>query len=338
MNGVTIFRGALLGAVLTGLTVIGCSGSTGGEGDSDAGSGFVADASTVGTIELTVNDSDLEVAGTSEFLVRVVNSRGEEVPQIRVLCDTDRGLALVEPNSGVEMTSGRGVMSGVVGCESEGSFRVGCRLALGGNLRKFATIRCSGETPVGFSGFPNAGGGGLGGGNGGDGEPDSADRVRITGVTFREGDREGTNELDSFQEQDCDPDTTGNQLEPFFDSYIRFSVTNESARAVTFSSVRFIAEGADPNGGDYESPTYSLAGRSVEVQPSSSAEIEALFAYANNLGSRCLVGTTGSVLEVGVNFVSEVSFTLYGTDSLGQVVQLSASTTVHFGSFDHCED
>lgn len=151
-----------------------CAGCMGGQGSTDGGSGddhgmsddtFVSDDDTTGTIRVGVEDSTMEVGNTSTFTVRVANAQQQPVANINVACDSEEGVAILEPQRGFELTNSDGVMSGVIGCAAPGSFQLVCRLAVGANRRAFVSVRCTGDVPSGFGGFPGAAGGGLGGGS-----------------------------------------------------------------------------------------------------------------------------------------------------------------------------
>ena len=167
----TSIRTGACGLVGIGLAIIiGCGG---GQGATDGGSGaqpdfrddqFIAGDTTTGSMSLSLSRGSLGVGDTSPFTVSVVNASGKPVSNINVACDSERGVAIVEPSRGFEMTNSSGVMSGVIGCESPGSFQMVCRLSVGANRRKFAQVTCTGDVPAGFQGFPGAAGGGLGGG------------------------------------------------------------------------------------------------------------------------------------------------------------------------------
>jgi hypothetical protein len=139
----------------------GCSGGTDNPetGADFAGTSFVADETTVGSITLEVENRDLAVGDTSSFSVFVRNSSGGPIGQISVSCDTEVGLVIVEPSTGSELTDSWGHMSGIVGCNTPGSFQMACRLPIGANKRKFVTIHCSGDEAGSLTGA----GGGLGG-------------------------------------------------------------------------------------------------------------------------------------------------------------------------------
>ena len=157
----------LLAGVVLGVSLLGCLGGSGGtDGGAATNPGyrddiFVGDDSTTGSIELSLGQSELSVGGTTGFRVTVKSAAEQPVPNISVVCDSENGIALVEPTSGRELTDSNGIMSGRIGCEFPGSFQMVCRLTVGANRRKFAGIRCTGSGSATFTG---SGGGTLGGG------------------------------------------------------------------------------------------------------------------------------------------------------------------------------
>src|SRR5690349_17352826 len=94
---------------LAGL-LAGCAGNTSGGGDDGSGGVFVATPESVGTIEMQVC-SDLEVSGTCGLSVGVKNAAGQPVTDMPVVCDTEQGLALIEPTTGRELTDSIGAVS-----------------------------------------------------------------------------------------------------------------------------------------------------------------------------------------------------------------------------------
>ena len=220
------------------LAFLGCQGNTdGGSAASPNYSDdvFTGDGSSTGSIRVQLNESQVEVGHTSGFKVYVTDSKGEPVPNVRVVCDTEQGVALVEPTSGYELTNSEGVMSGKIGCAAPGSFQMVCRLSIGANRRQFVSVACTGDVPAGFPGFPGAGGGGLGGGS----QIGDSGEVRITNAGF---DDDGTFDntsvpsdasVDITQGADCDGVITTNDPEPFYDTYAVLQVENNLEERVT---------------------------------------------------------------------------------------------------------
>ncbi len=157
------FRIAGKTALLCGLALtIGCGGNTHGGEEEFGSSDFPSGTDATGKVEVRVNDDDMNVGDRSGFHVFVYDGNGAPVQNIQVLCDSELGVAILEPTTGREMTGQFGDISGVIGCASPGSYQFGCRLPLGGNKRQFVTIKCRG---TGNAPFPGAAGGGIGGGS-----------------------------------------------------------------------------------------------------------------------------------------------------------------------------
>lgn len=190
------------------------AGCLGGQGSTDGGSGadgnfqddvFVSDESTTGGMRLEIAESSIAVGDTSEFLVFVRDEQQQPVPNINVICDSEGGVAILEPSTGYALTNSRGAMSGVIGCEAPGSFQLVCRLSVGANRRQFASVRCTGDTPSDFEGFPGAGGGGLGGGSvktASNGQPQGVE-VSIVDEDTLAGDGAGADSIDIEESAEC---------------------------------------------------------------------------------------------------------------------------------------
>lgn len=139
-------------------------GKTGGNGEDFDGTNFNGDETTTGKIEITVTQGNrIPVGGTSGVAVFASDADGKPIQYVRVVCDTEAELVILEPTTGYELTGEFGTMSALIGCNQEGSYKLGCRLANAGGIRKFVDIVCFGSAPDDFSGFDGAGGG-LGGG------------------------------------------------------------------------------------------------------------------------------------------------------------------------------
>ena len=104
----TVFVAAL-GSVALALAC--CSGGTDGENAGGASNeDFVSNDSTTGKIVVNVLDKDMSVADTSGFGIKVTDAQGRGVPNIRIACDSEEGVAILEPQSGTELTNSNGDM------------------------------------------------------------------------------------------------------------------------------------------------------------------------------------------------------------------------------------
>lgn len=340
--------------------MLGVLGCLGGQGSTDGGSGadgnfredvFVSDDISTGTVELEVQNPSLGIGETSPFTARVLNARRQPVKQINVVCDSEEGIAIIEPQRGYELTTDSGVVSGVIGCEAPGSFQMVCRLSVGANKRKFASVQCSGEAPSGFTGFPGSAGGGLGGGSQTDGNGGS---VRITNIAFRDGPSQetSTSSIDIFfGSQDCDPSTDGTQFEFFTDTKALITVKNDGTQAVIFNTLQYVFKGfrvdaeTDGDGNpqyvpqDFSSREIGITYESestTEVGSESTFTVPVFKAYGGGkwVGDPEVPGAGAPIENDGIR---TVIFTLRGETVLGEPVEVTGRTSAAFGNYNGCE-
>ena len=293
---ISVLGGSLLAAALTFLAS--CGGTSGGEKSYD-GASYVA-GDSVGSIAFATLPSSIDVSQVGGFLVSVRDSAGAGVADMQISCDTELGLALIEPSTGKEMTDSGGYISGKVGCERPGSYQIGCRTPVGANKRVFQRVVCSGEVPTGFTGFPGAGGGGLGGGSvisdgGGAGGADVAG-FGIAGAVVSDDDKSPTFTVDTDQVNTCGDD--GNDTEPFGDAKVSFSFLNESNSTIECDSYSILVPGVGtygpisislgvdggfaPNGGEKSLDVYlAVAQASAKLWAGSSDVVDSLTGFKN---------------------------------------------------------
>ena len=320
---------------------LGCTGDTDGgtEGEEDfAGTQFVATDDSVGTIRLNVTSNSIPVSEISSFSVTVRDASGRPVPQIQISCDTEAGLAILEPTSGAELTDSFGTMSGVVGCEAPGSFQLACRLPIGANRRKFETIQCTGGVPTGFAGFGGATGGGLGGGvdttdGSGIGGTDT-DGVRMTSILlFDTGDAsgdDGTTSIDVAISACPDAET----VEPFFDTLIKVGVINNTNQLIRFTKLKYTVLDSDGAGTTFTSKELSLIGE-AEVLPSG-GENQFITLFADVIGGvKHFAGSSTAIPALGFRVVT---VRLIGTNDLGEEIVVAGRTTLSFDNFYRCSE
>jgi hypothetical protein len=300
--------------------LLGCGGTGGGgSGHGDPGQDPYVPPATLGSITVNVGDKDLGVADTSGFSVVIKDSNGDGIPLTRVTCDSEEGVAIIEPSNGSEITDASGAISGTVGCEKPGSYLFGCRLPVGGNKRQFVTITCRPPVPDGFHGFSGAGGGGLGGG-GGSGAPPGLSIVSVV-----------LNELDKdVSTVDTQAGTCGSgtdiTAEPYSDTLIKFTVNNETDQRITFSSYSYSIDGV------FESGDIGISGTLVAEPGAASTELQAFFTDAAD-GQKTFIGSSAAIGSLGP---TTVSVTLRGTNGVGQVVRASAEFSVSFNNYNNC--
>ena len=319
----------------------GCSGDTDGgpAGDQDFNdTSFVDSDEAAGSISLTVVDTDLTVSETSAFAVRVRDARGGPVPNIEIACDTETGLALIEPYTGHEMTDSNGLMSGRVGCSQTGSHLIGCRLPIGGNKRKFVTVKCAGPVPVGFDGFPGAGGGNLGTGetpSGGtlDDAGTGLGGVRILDIeAYDDGEMGGTSTFTIDVVQGLCGTAPSQTAEPFYDTVLGINVVNTSNRTIRFSSYSFRIDNSDGAGGQFNSPEVALS-NGAEVGAGDEKRFYGLFAKATAAGKK--FNGNADVIPSGLGFIN-VTVRMTGTTDLGESVVISGRTALSFDNYNKC--
>lgn len=332
------------------LAMVACSGSTGGDDPSYENDTFSANESNSGGLRLVVKSSNLSVSQSSGFYVEVFDANGAPVPNINVTCDTENGLSLIEPTSGSELTDSFGTMSGVLGCAAEGSFQIGCRLPIGANARKFERVICSGPTPAGFSGFPNAGGGGLFGGSGtatdGDGEGGAVglDGVVLRRVDFLSPSGAATSSVDTGQnictpDDPSTPDEDETVCEGFGDTLVKFSVVNNTNQDAVLESYNYTVANANGSGSSYTSGNIFLNGTRV-LANGGEVEVSALFAEAVSgtgaCGSRLNFagGTTAVSSDLGI---TSVTFRLNVSNEFGDSGVATVRASASFDNFDYCE-
>jgi hypothetical protein len=330
-----VFAGALVGCL-------------GGQGNTDGGSGaehglednvFVSDESTTGTVSLSVASTSLEVGNTAMFTVRAVNAQQVPVANINVACDSEKGVAILDPQRGYALTNSDGVMSGMIGCEAPGSFQFLCRLAVGANRRRFVSVNCTGDMPTGFQGFPGAAGGGLGGGS----QTNIDGEVRVTKASFLD---DGTSSsgsaasgasIDISQITDCDGDAATVDFEPFYDTYAQLTVTNDLLEQVRFESLQYNLSDVDGRGTEFTSKRLGLtqeADSAVAESGASTTIIMPIFKAYN--GGKFVGDPLGTGLQIANRALLTVNFTLIGKTASGESVSVKGRATASFGDFDRC--
>lgn len=338
-NGLLMSALALAGF---GLGLAGCTGSTdgGSQGEKDfSETQFIAD-DTVGSIELIPNETNLEIGEETGFFVVARDARGNGVPFINIACDSEAGVAILEPTTGVEATGADGRMSGRIGCELPGSHLFGCRLPIGANKRQFVTIICEGEVPPGFEGFPGAGGGGLGGGVQVDPDNDNIEEVRITAIaaddeggTTLGGEGGGTTSIDVRQSLCLEGGTGTPEAEPFFDTLITVKVLNNTDVPVSFRTLTYSVDNADGQGTQFNSKPLAVLTDTIAANGGEATYTTLVFNASN--GRKFFADSTFPIPD-NLGF-RNITFRLFGENALGEQITLTARTTLSFGTFDRCD-
>lgn len=348
-TGVSSFVSRLAVAPLVGfaLALTGCQGDTDGGKAGDQtfeGTQFVPSAENSGSIRLVVNETEIQIGETSGFSVQVRDAAGSPVGLTRIACDSELGVAIIEPTTGFEITDSNGQISGVVGCAQPGSFLFGCRLPVGGNLRQFITIHCRGDVPAGFDGFAGASGGTLGSG-GVDVQDDAGaggtntDGIRVTGVTLLDNPN-GTStgvQVDVVQGT-CGtaPDLTA---EPFTDTAVRFTVVNNTNSNIRFDSFTYsVPNATGANTGTFRSSTINFIGEATASAEGGEATLNALLFSATGptaATNKYFVDNSGGT-AIGLLGFRNVTFTIRGTTARGEAVSVTGTTAIAFSGYDRC--
>lgn len=186
----------ILGTILAfgGIALLAsCGGgdTDGGTGSADAGIGtqYVSDGASGSKMTIELEEAtQIPTAGRVGFLVGAKDPNGNPLSYIRVNCETEHGISIIEPSRGgvaFETTNQNGYFSGVLGGLTPGSYMIECRGPQGYNLVARKHYKVVGDIPQGFNGFPGAAGGNLGGGNIVEPPlPDSQNIVTVTQITF----------------------------------------------------------------------------------------------------------------------------------------------------------
>lgn len=339
-------RAAALVAVAASMGIaIGCGGSSTGGGVGDySGTQFVSDETTTGRVMLDLTKDEIPVGSTAGFRFHVLDSNGDGVPSTSVACDSENGVALIEPSLGREMTDSNGQISGVWGCENPGSYLVGCRVATGGNKREFATIRCTGDVPVGFTGFPGAGGGGLGTGggavdpeNGGPGKPDGLVRITEVEVFNVQGETDAVPEVDLTvqicQGLETPADPSDDESEAWGDDEGILTIQNDSERTINFTGFSYVVERGQADESDYRSNLI----RDYTQAPSRAktpVTLRSTIFKGNNSGQKTYDRNGSTIPPAGGR--KNVRFTAFGVDDRGESVKVSTTVSMAFGDYDNC--
>ncbi len=313
-----------------------CGGGQTSGGDVNyAENTFASNEDTVGRIDIDVESKVLSIGNTTEFKVSVLDANNRGVPNVRVACDSERGVAILEPLQGSSLVNQNGVISGLIGCAQPGSFQFGCRLASGANKRQFVGVKCEGEIPLGFAGFIGAAGGGLGGGvlppevgGPGGGSSGTIRLVALEAFGIGSSADESTSSIDIYQGV-CgqSPNLTP---EPFGDDFIRFSVRNDSPLTVTFSSYKYTVSGGLADGRDATSPVLRLT-EEMSIEKNQVKKFSSL-AFDAKDGRKVFASP---LLQASEGF-KIVTVTLFGQNSVGESITLRGSFTLSFDNFNVC--
>lgn len=315
--------GCLVCLIATAMFVVACDGSGAtGETELKLGTSFESDGGAGGTITISVS-GPLTVAGTVGFSVALKDASGAPLAFVDVFCDSEDGVAILEPSSGgvaLGRTDGFGSMSGEIGGVTPGSYTMSCRGPQGFGLVADVAVKVTGDVPEGFVGFPGAAGGNLGGGTiviPGD--------IGVTSVTFGnsvDGFSEG-GPLDATFTSDCDdaPDSATDD-EPFNqDSYI-VTLFNDNLFSIYIDTIEVIVDGG------LEDETYTVAG---EITAGATGTVSGALGVPSGT-SKSVLGEASSWTVGG----HSVEFIVTGTTATGVGFSFSTTKIITYADQNNC--
>lgn len=303
-----------------------------GQGSQVVGDGFGA------TLSLDVPDT-LTVGGTDEFRVTLKDPNGLPLEYVRVACESEKGIAILEPSSGgvaFEHTSANGIMSGVLGGVVPGSYIIECKAPDGYNLVVRDSIKISGPVPADFIGFPGAAGGNLGGGLLIDLTPDDDQldalngAVRIESVEFADGSDVGPNGPIDIIQSTCNngtpADASDDFAEPFFFNSYTLTVVNDTTQSVFLNTVDMTVQDSGPS-------SIATQQKQIEIAAGSTGEVTGLFSEFQ-LGAAKRYAGSSDLLTAGT---FRVDFVVTGVTQTGTSFSMADSTTLTFDAVNRCE-
>lgn len=345
---------ALLGGCLGGGDTDGGSAK---DAANDADGVYVADGGAGATLTIDAPDT-MAVGEIAQFKLHLMDPSGQPLAYIRLFCESEKGIAIIEPSSGgvaFEHTSARGIMSGYIGGLVPGSYIIECRAPEGFGLVVRKSIIITGPVPENFVGFPGAAGGNLGGGRlvddsewiqevdaNNDGIPDnigdldddndgSPDGVRVSKVEFNDGANRGPSGPIDIVPGTCNngtpADTTDDFPEPYFFNHYFAFVKNNSEDIITIGSIGFTIQNGGPG-------TTSTQGKTVSIKPGEEKVIEGVFTDSRGTGTKYFAGSsTQPVLGT-----YRVDVVLTGTRQGGGSLSIAREVTVTFDNVNNCEN
>lgn len=121
--------------------------------------------------------------------------------------------------------------------------------------------------------------------------------------------------------------------EPFFDTLVALSVTNDTSQAVRFHSIHYVVKKGKSNGRRYRAPRMAPIG-TQEVLAGSQARLTGLFLDTDD-GRKYYAGYSQAIdEELGFR---NVRFVVRGRDFSGKPFRIRARTAFSFGVVDRCE-
>ncbi len=253
------FRLCSMALLVSAFAIYGCN-----SGDTDGGEAVdrvnddyaeIGSQQFSGNIEIELLEDDPGLGNITGFFVRATDANGLPLDFVRIACDTENGVNIVEPNQLSALTDSTGVMSGKLCGNSPGSFQIECRAPVGFGLVARDTIIIRGATGDGFEGCPGTPGQLPGGGF------VDLGSIRLTSILFSNnpgGNYTPNGPLDVRRNLDCDGDgqgeitytdpvsgeverdeTPADDFEPIALTRAQITVQNQLLETFTIESVEF---------------------------------------------------------------------------------------------------
>ncbi|HMO18019.1 MAG TPA: hypothetical protein PKA63_11800 [Oligoflexia bacterium] len=348
----TLSRVGLIGfssaVLLLGYAACGGRGDTANSGDPNVnlGNPIVSNggSGSTMTIELEGGGNEIGVARQVHFKVTALDPSGLPLVNIRLFCESEKGLAIIDPSSGgtaFAHTNSNGIMSGILGGVTPGSFLLECRAPVGFNLVARKSFRITGTIPEGFDGFPGAAGGNLGGGVLVDpprGEDVALVEVLFSSVTNTTPSRVA--DIDLVQDQ-CNPAFPNDPAalpvaEVFGPDNFHITITNNLDQRISVTAVDIQAPSSLPNGsiGQVVSVEQQLGG--LVILPNSQIEFTGPFTnafFSGGFTSEKRYAGSSSHVPFGT---FNVTFTVTFTTANGQRLRGTQNATIRALNFDNC--
>jgi hypothetical protein len=265
--------------------------------------------------------------------VVATDPQGNPLQYTRIFCESEHGIAILEPSNGgvaFEHTNAEGMMSGVLGGLTPGSYILECRAPVGLNLVARTQLVVTGEVPPGFDGWPGAAGGNLGGGLIVDPpEEDLAiQQILVTDAGNPQGSPNGP--IDITFNPDCNGDGILTDPEPYiFNDYIVKLINGREDR-VFVDTVSFTVEDPTIPGG----VTVTTQFNNLLIAGGASADLVGTF--TSTLGGSGVTKVwpgTSTTVNAGVY---NVNFTIRGETDSGDSFTIRGSINVNVASVNNC--
>lgn len=319
---VRISLGMIVGMLtLSVMSLTACSkGDTSSPGnDSGLGDQFVSDGGAGATLLINiVGGNRIPVGSTAPFTVTALDPQGNPLAFIQIFCESESGIAIIEPSSGgvaFEMTGADGVMSGIIGALTPGSYVMQCEANNGFGLIDRVSVVNTGDVPPGFAGFPGAAGGNLGGGVIID--DSGTQTVSLSSFTLmRNGEEVSTVDTERGL---CLSSSGVCTVEPFGSTSWAIGISNGLLQRIVSASVSFDIKGTASDVGPFSD--------TITIEPGSSSTITGPFSNGTTFS------ITGDPVQSGT-FATVATVTVTLED--GSTRTSTTTRTITYGAVNSC--